>query len=184
MVTRSLLLSLAGAVLVVAPLRAPDLPAQYLPVNGGSGGAPFTRSCGAGKVLTGLRYRTGLSIDAIGLLCRQVGADGSLGTESTVGTMAGGGGGTSGSTSCPAGSVVRLARIYYGTYVDGVLLHCMQWQKSTRSMGAVAAVRTFGRTAFNTGQTSQCEADTQPVVAIRGRAAGFVDALGIICDEP
>ena len=29
-----------------------------------------------------------------------------------------------------------------------------------------------------------CEAAKQPMVGIRGRASGLVDAIGFICDEP
>ena len=29
-----------------------------------------------------------------------------------------------------------------------------------------------------------CEAPKQPMVGIRGRASGLVDAIGFICDEP
>lgn len=57
---RSVLLAVACGLM---PLSAtsPVLPAQLLPVYGGGGGTAFTRSCGAGKVLTGLRYRANCS---------------------------------------------------------------------------------------------------------------------------
>jgi hypothetical protein len=172
MISRSLLLTLTGGVLALAPLRAPDLPAQYLPVLGGSGGTAFTRSCGADRVLTGVRFRSGLSLDAIGLLCRPVNADGSLGSESTVGTLAGGGGGTAGFASCRTGSVVGSAYIMYGR------------EKSTRSYLAYAGVVNAGRIGFSGGATTSCEQKSQPVVALRGREASLVDALGLICNEP
>lgn len=70
---RSFLLSLLGGALVLAPRRAPDLPAQLLPVNGGSGGTAYSRDCGAGRVVTGLRMRSALLVDAVGLLCKPVG---------------------------------------------------------------------------------------------------------------
>ena len=184
MTSRSLLLALAGGALALAPLRAPDLPAQLLPVYGGSGGTSFNRSCGAGKVLTGMRYREGLVVDAVGLLCRAVADDGSLGTESTVGTLVGGGGGSFGSASCPSGTVVRGATLDYGSVLDGVILQCAAWSKATRSFGTVGAVRSFGRQTLSKRGESVCEASTQPVVAIRGREASVVDALGLICNEP
>src|SRR3954470_16189159 len=106
---RSMLLALSWGTFSLAPLSATDLPTQKLPVYGGSGGTAFERSCGAGMVLTGFRYRSGFFVDALGLLCRPVNADGKLGSETTVGTLAGGGGGTSKSVSCPAGSVVASA---------------------------------------------------------------------------
>ena len=182
---RSHIPAVIGGILALAPLRAPDLPPQVFPVYGGSGGSAFTRSCGAGRVLTGLRFRAGMSLDAIGLLCRNVNADGSLGTESAVGTLAGGGGGTAGSASCPAGTVANGARIFYGTYVDGVILHCKAWDKSTRSFTTPnAGQANAGRFTLNTSKISICELSTQPVVALRGREAGLVDAVGLTCDEP
>jgi hypothetical protein len=183
---RMTVLGLATGVLALAPLRSTDLPEQKLPVFGGSGGTAFSRDCGAGRVLTGLRYRAGLSLDAIGLLCRPVNADGSLGSESTVGTMVGGGGGTFGAKSCPVGSVVTGAYIDYGTWVDGLSVMCGSWSKSTRAFTkSSSSAFSFGRIlAFNTAGVRSCEAVTQPAVAIRGRAASLVDALGFICDEP
>jgi hypothetical protein len=182
---RSHILAAIGGILALAPLRAPDLPPQVLPVYGGSGGSAFTRSCGAGRVLTGLRFRAGMSLDAIGLLCRNVNADGSLGTESAVGTLAGGGGGTAGSDSCPAGTVASAGKIFYGTYVDGLILYCKAWNKNTRSFASAnGGQANAGRFTLNTTKTSICELSTQPVVALRGREAGLVDAIGLTCDEP
>jgi hypothetical protein len=181
---RSLLLSLVGATLALAPMRAPDLPAQILPVYGGTGGTAFSRSCGAGKVLTGMRYREGMVVDAVGLLCRAVNANGSLGTESSVGTMAGGSGGTFGVASCPAGTVVAGAKLYYGSFIDGVILSCAGWAPLSRTFGAIGAVRSFGKTSVATKGEARCESSAQPVVAIRGREASVVDALGVTCNEP
>ena len=184
MLIRSTMLALVGSALALAPMRATDLPPQNLPVLGGSGGSAFSRSCGAGRVLTGLRVRKGLSLDAIGLLCRPVNADGSLGSESTVGTLAGGGGGTADFASCPAGSVAAGAHIFFGTYVDGIRVLCHSWDKATRSFGAKVADFELGRLFNSTLRQTPCEQKKQPMVAIRGREDALVDAVGFICNEP
>ena len=186
MISRSFLLALTGGVLALAPLRATDLPEQRLPINGGSGGTAFTRSCGDGRVVTGLRYREGFVVDAVGLLCRTVSADGSLGTESSYGTLAGGGGGTSGSISCPAGAVLGGVTVAYGTYVDGIRLLCRAWTKSTRTMGDYRHPSDVdvGSIYNKTTAKTECESRLQPVVAIRGRENTVVDAFGVTCDEP
>lgn len=184
MLTRSALVVLAWSALALVPSRAPDLPEQRLPVFGGGGGTAFSRSCGAGRVLTGMRYRAGAVVDAVGLLCRAVNADGSLGTESSVGTMAGGTGGTFGTVSCPAGTVVGGAKLYYGAVLDGVILSCMPWAKATRTYGELTAVRSFGSSSLNTRGVAMCESPAQPIVSIRGRSGLVVDALGVTCDEP
>ena len=106
MITRAVLLALSLGMLSAAPLASSRLPEQLLPVYGGSGGTAFSRSCGAGKVLTGLRSRGGVLLDAVGILCRPVLADGTLGSETVIGTLAGGGGGTSGVQSCDRGTVL------------------------------------------------------------------------------
>ena len=188
MIARIALLALAGTALSVAstraPLRTPDLPAQNLPIYGGSGGSSFTRSCGADMVLTGLRYRYGLVIDAVGLLCRPVNADGSLGAQTTIGSLAGGGGGTAKTASCPSGEVAFGARIHYGTYVDGIVLQCRTWNAATRSFVEPGHVSPYMGMDRKTSALVQCENATQPMVAIRGRAAMLVDALGFTCNEP
>jgi hypothetical protein len=87
--------SVAGVLLVALPATArAQLPAQQTSVVGGSGGTTFTRDCGAGRVLTGLRGREGLQIDAVAIMCAPVLSNGTLGPTSAVGTLAGGGGGT------------------------------------------------------------------------------------------
>lgn len=183
MLPRSSWLTLVAATLALLPTRATDLPEQRLPVWGGSGGTTFSRSCGAGRVLSGLRYRKGIWIDALGLLCRPVNADGSLGAETTVGTLAGGGGGSPGIAQCPSGTVVGGASIGYGDIVVGLRLQCHTWQQATRSLGpyvGVAIVKDGGRSTAN----EKCEMPVQPVVAMRGREGMFVDAVGFTCNEP
>ena len=182
----------ASAAAILLPLlafAASDLPPQNLPVVGGTGGSGFSRDCGAGRVLSGLRYRSGLVIDALGLLCRPVLAGGELGPESTIGTLAGGtGGGTTNFVSCPAGFVVGGLYVVHGSYVSYIVAICDVWQPSTRS-------RTFSTSTSRSlyvgdpgtpgsNSTEKCESTFQPGAGIRGRAASFVDALGLVCDEP
>lgn len=182
MLARSMILGLAwGALALVSP-RTLDLPEQRLPIWGGSGGTAFSRSCGTGRVLSGVRYRKGIWIDALGLLCRPVNADGSLGAETVVGTLAGGGG-SPGIAQCPSGTVGGGASIGYGDIVTGLRVQCYMWQKDTRSLGAAvgsAVVKDGGRSLTN----EKCATPAQPVVAMRGRAGLFIDAVGFTCDEP
>lgn len=182
---RSVLLTVACGVI---PLSAasPVLPAQLLPVYGGAGGTAFTRSCGAGNVLTGLRYRAGLVVDAVGLLCRPVNTDGTLGSETTVGTLVGGGAGTSATTSCGSGRVATGAVIRHGSFVDRVALICLLWKASSRSFGGGAGEEyaSAGTGIGAAKSTERCEASTQPANGMRGRAHSLVDAIGFICDEP
>ena len=182
---RSVLLAVACGVI---PLSAssPALPAQLLPVYGGADGTAFTRSCGTGKVLTGLRFRDGLLVDAVGLLCRPVNANGTLGSETTVGTLVGGSGGTSGTVSCGSSGVVTGGTIKHGSYVSFVSLRCRVWETSSRSFTSVGATGgSFGSVGTPGAMNEEaCEARTQPVTGMRGRSHSLVDAIGFICDEP
>ena len=167
-------------------LRSQDLPPQNLPVSGGSGGTSFSRDCGAGRVLTGFRYRKGLTIDAIGLLCRPVLADKTLGPESTIGTLAGGGGGTSGTASCPSGMVIVDLIVKWGSYISLVVAQCRPWVADTRTVSnsSTANISFGGSFLAPTSADYHCESTRQPGSGIRGRSGAFVDALGLVCDEP
>ena len=182
---RLMLIPLALATISMTP-PALDAP-QYFPIVGGSGGTGFTRSCGAGKVLTGLFGREGMWVDAIGVLCRPVNSNGTLGAQSTVGSAAGGGGGTSTSVSCGSGTVVSEIFIRAGSLVNSVSITCRNWDASTRKFGGPLPGNSPGIGRMLTGGADyrhKCELATQPVNGIRGRAAAAVDALGAICDEP
>jgi hypothetical protein len=181
MMNRSMLLALSWGTFSLAPLGATDLPPQLLPVYGGSSGTAFTRSCASGQVLTGFRYRLGWWIDAIGVLCRPVNENGTLGSETTAGTLAGGGGGTSGSISCPVGSVIGRVLISSGSFVDGIHFSCRAWDASTRKFGDDRGQWAIGKSA---GNREVCEDSRQPGHGVRGRSATYVDAFGLICDEP
>ena len=186
MTPRSMVLALSWGTLSITPLPSNMLPPQLLPVYGGSDGTAFSRDCGSGKVLTGLRYRAGLLVDALGLLCRPVSSSRTLGPESTVGTLVGGGGGSSGSVSCASGTVVTGALIYHGSLVNGVQLTCRVWGAASRQfvVPSASVLGRFGGGAPATPTGEACEATTQPASGFRGRAGLVVDAIGFVCDEP
>ena len=182
---RSILLVMAYGMIPLAT-SSTALPTQYLPIWGGGGGSGFTRSCGAGKVLTGLQYRAGLVIDAVGVLCRPVQADGKLGSETTVGPLAGGGNGTPDSRSCPGGHVLASSEIVFGSFVNAIRLYCHPWSASSRTFGSNPQFMIARGTSLTGGtlKGNVCEASTQPAIGIRGRASALVDAIGFFCDEP
>ena len=173
---------LMPATIASAPLA--DLPPQALPVYGGGGGTSFTRNCGAGRVMTGFQFRRGIWIDGIGLLCRPVAANGTLGAES-AGSMAGGTGGTYGTRSCPAGKVAAGGVVEYGSVIETVRVYCRDWKPATRSFGTnETLISVVGNNPTLPIGRTRCENATQPVITIRGRAGAFVDAVGFTCDEP
>ena len=185
---RSVLVAFSVSALSISPTRSTDLPAQLLPVYGGAGGTAFSRSCGAGMVMTGIRYRAGMLVDAVGLLCRPVTASGRLGSETTVGTLVGGGGGTFNTMSCPNIKVVIGLHIDYGTYVDRIRVFCANWIVATRKFSPTTGSYPYGGAGNPLGVASsasvECEAHIQPAQGIRGRAHSLLDAIGLVCDEP
>jgi hypothetical protein len=182
---RTMMLAVASAALALVPTRSTDLAEQRLPVEGGSGGTAFTRECGAGKVLTGFQIMTEPTLVAIGLLCRPVNADGTLGPMTSVGERAGGTRGDGGQVYCSAGQVVGGAVIHFTTVVVGLQMRCYAWKPTTRRMGdSYAMAVAIGRRDIGKAAGASCAASTQPVVAMRGRADRFVDALGFTCNEP
>ena len=185
---RRTIVCVLGVLISSIAARPAFLPPQYLPVYGGASGTAFTKDCGSGYVLTGIRFRSSVLVDAIGILCRPVNANGSLGPETTVGSLSGGGGGTSGSSSCEAGTVAAGAGVGYGTWVSQFAVWCRPWIASSRSFGGSKMTETSARAGTSVTPANwmkeYCEASTQPVRAIRGRSAGFVDAIGVTCNEP
>lgn len=174
-----------------------DNTAQPLPFIGSDGGTSFTRQCPAGQVLTGIRARAGAVIDALGVKCRPVNANGTLGTESDAGTLAGGNGGSAGSGSCPAGSVVAGQAGVKGIPV-GIAsfdLRCRRWDAATRRYAGsvVAIIHVIGGTTAAVvvnalpgveSPFADCPRQQQAAVLLRGRSSAIVDAAALTCNEP
>lgn len=163
-----------------------SLPAQRSPVFGGAGGVSFSLSCGAGNVLTGLRARADAFVFALGITCRAVLSDGTLGPENVVGEMAGGTSGAPVAAGCGAGQVLSGAEVRAVTYVQSIALHCSAWDSAKRRVSSrETQMIQIGQPAAGTAQhRTRCEFDAQPMNGIWGRAQSLVDAVGFICDEP
>ena len=189
MLSGSLVLATVGT---LGALRSPSLADTSLPAIGSGGGTAFTRRCPAGHVLSGMRWRQGLVVDAIGIKCRPVGSDGELGAEITVGTMVGGSGGTFGSASCrhfsadqPFPIIVEELAGGAGVGLAVLTFYCRPWYKEPRIFGGGSAtsqvdVRRGG--AVTTLRT--CPNSDSPAVGIHGRHGSIVDAVGLICGKP
>jgi hypothetical protein len=179
---------LAASTLAFAPRASMvDLAPQYIGPYGGPGGTTFSRTCGPDHVMTGFRARSGLALDAIGLLCRPVGADGQLGAEVAVGALAGGSGGTASSARCPAGSVAAGFIAYHSVTVVGLTVTCRNWIASSRRFGTTSTTLAAGvvsKSLVVAPSGGMCSQDVQPIRSLRGRSGNVVDALGVTCNEP
>jgi hypothetical protein len=179
--------TIACAALLMPPLGAlTQLPEQLTPIVGGPSGTPFVKDCGPGHVLTGLRGREGLQVDAVGILCAPVLKTGALGATRAIGDLIGGPGGTLKEFKCPTGTVVSALLMNHGALLNQVVVQCRHWNAVTRKFlgesrpaGELGAARLRDRVV-----TLGCDADTQPGAGIRGRSAVIIDAMGLVCDEP
>lgn len=95
------------------------------PLAGGGGGDhSYNLNCGADGVLVGLSGRWGAWMDSIGIICRKVNADGTLGSVFTLGPKGGGGGSIAGNPACNAGNVVQGVLASTGLYVTRTAFGC------------------------------------------------------------
>jgi hypothetical protein len=87
------------------------------------GGYPSSIVCPANSVAVGIQGTMDAYINSIGLLCRTLNADGTLGATSST-AVAGSQWGVSFSRQCPDGMAVVGFPGHYGWYVDSLGLHC------------------------------------------------------------
>ena len=168
---------------------APDL----LPLVGGPGGTSFAHVCPAGHVLTGVRVRRGITLDAIGIRCRPVQTNGSLGAEVDAGPVWGGPGGAQGAMSCGTGSVIadQVAR-FNGVHLSDLRYHCYRWDAGTRRWDirdkriaiVVLPTAAVAGSPLTNGTATACPFPARPADGVRGRSGMIVDAVGIRCDAP
>jgi hypothetical protein len=179
--------AVAGAVVNTHTLDArPAL--ENLPLVGSAGGTSFSRECPDNHVLTGIRYRRGLALDGVGIRCRPVRSDGTLGSEISSGSMAGGNGGTAGSVSCTGNSVIvkQTGASQAGVGIGILLLGCYEWFPASKSWGGSQlmhlSVKTGG--ALPALASSTCSAGTEPATGIRGKHGSIIDSFGLHCSVP
>ena len=186
---------LATADARTAPAAAARLPRQdVLPVVGGPGGTSFAQVCPTGHVLTGIRARRSATLDAIGVRCRPVLSNGTLGPEVDAGPVWGGPGGRAFAPSCSPSHVIaeQVAR-FDGTHLSAVRYHCFRWDAATRRWDAASGRRAAivvvapgavpGPSSTNDTSTP-CPTTARPADGVRGRSGMLVDAIGIRCDLP
>ena len=161
---------------------AEDLPM----VDGLPGGNAESRTCPDEAVMTGLRVRFGIMLDAIGIRCRRINANGTLGSEFDDGSMMGGTGGTVRVTSCPSGTVIvgqRLVRSLVPPFgLVQVGFTCRGWSPTLRTTyGATAVVVVWKSNLSAHGTSDDCSAPSRPVRRVRTRAGIYVNAAGFTC---
>lgn len=185
-----MLRSIVYSLLMLTPAlaaRAQDLPAQNLPLIGSSGGTYFERMCPKGSVLSGLRSRSGLVLDAVGIYCSAVRTDGTLSAPVAVGTLAGGSGGTPGGGACNGVIAGQQGVFQVGMGIAILAGVCYRWSPAARAFtGSGIDYKWLVSAGVFTAalRLDACTEGTQPAVGIRGRAGSIVDSFGLKCNEP
>jgi hypothetical protein len=163
------------------PLRAQEFKS---PIWGGSGGtSSYNLDCGSSGVMVGIYGKTGLWIDQLGIICRAVKADGTLGSSFTRGPS-GGSGGTSGTAQCESGKVVGHFYVHAGSYINMASVGCYPWLPNTRRPDY--SKNYYGQAIGSTNYLLS-EASTRCPVekvgkALRGKYGIYIDSLQFVCD--
>ena len=164
-------------------------PTEYsTPLFGGSGGnRSYNLDCGNQSVLVGVTYKSGLWLDAIGIICQQVNPQtGALGNEFTRGPV-GGTGGTAKVARCNSGRVAQGITGFSGQFVDGFDLYCSQWEPSNKApVFSTSTNCSNGRCVFIANLATASGRFFCPSgkvgKAFRGRHGIYIDSLRFVCD--
>ena len=159
------------------------------PLFGGSGGnRSYNLDCGNQSVLVGVIYKSGMWLDAIGIICQQVSSQtGALEREFTKGPV-GGSGGQARIARCRAGDVVQGIRAFSGQYINKFNMRCSQWEPSRKAPvfsqicnpGAVNCL-VFGGAGGSSSDPFFCP-NGMAGKAFRGRYGWYVDSARFVCD--
>ncbi|WP_205042042.1 CAP domain-containing protein [Rhodoligotrophos defluvii] len=150
------------------------------PPHGGPGGGDFREECPSGEYLVGARYRSGLWLDQISIICAPIDAAGLTGQHSH-GSPVGGNGGAPGEKWCNPGHTIVGGGILLRSdnrYVRMIDFRC---KATTSDAGYLLA--NVGAPASIFPEHHQSCPTGEAVVGIHGRAGAFVDAIGLICGE-
>ncbi|MDH5426572.1 MAG: hypothetical protein OEZ57_01245 [Nitrospirota bacterium] len=162
------------------------------PLFGGSGGnRSYNLDCGNQSVLVGVTYKSGMWLDAIGIICQQVNPQtGALGNEFTRGPV-GGSGGLARPTRCNQGDVVQGISVLSGQFIESGFLPCSPWLPAQKMpefststecrTGSGRCVAQFGTNYSSNSGRFHCPSG-KVGKAIRGRHGIYIDSLRFVCD--
>jgi hypothetical protein len=152
---------------------------QLLPAHGGTGGYATRTECPSGYAAVGIHGRSWSYIDRLGLVCRYLNADGSLGATYYAGA-AGGFGGADFQIWCPDGQVVVGFQGRSASYVDQLGLYCSTpsaWKSFNASPPYTTSV-TGGSGGFYFAETC---AKPYVVTSLNLRVGHYVDQEQTVC---
>ena len=176
----------------LAAARKSRTPTEFkTPLFGGSGGTrSYNLDCGNQSVLVGVIHKSGMWLDAIGIICQQVNAQtGALGNEFTRGPV-GGSGGLARTRRCNQGNVVQGISVRSGQFIEAGSFRCSPWIPTEKKPVFSTSGRCTGdrcTTGFGSnygGPNSDSFFCPSGKVgkAVRGRRGIYIDSLRFVCD--
>jgi hypothetical protein len=177
----------------LAAARKSTPPTEFkTPLFGGSGGTrSYNLDCGTQSVLVGVIYKSGMWIDAIGIICQQVNSQtGALGNEFTRGPV-GGSGGLANTKRCNQGNVVQGISVRSGQFIERGLFLCSPWIPEQKKPVFSTSTRCsedrctthFGPDTVFYSQLGYFFCPSGKVgKAVRGRHGIYIDSLRFVCD--
>ncbi len=156
--------------------------------GGGGGNYSYNLDCGSGSVMVGGIYKSGMWLDALGIICQQVNSQtGALGNEFTRGPV-GGSGGIAQVGRCENGKVVQGVKGFSGQFVNGILLFCSQWNQSQKATIYSESVSCTGGRCKVIGNFSSSPSGNffcpsgKVGKAFRGKRGIYIDSTRFVCD--
>lgn len=177
----------------LAAARKTTTPTEFkTPLFGGSGGTrSYNLDCGNQSVLVGVIHKSGMWLDAIGIICQQVNAQtGALGNEFTRGPV-GGSGGEARTKRCDEGNVVQGIRVRSGQFIERGTFACSPWIPSQKKPVFSTSTQCSGdrcTTSFGDSHVGYFTLDNffcpsgKVGKAVRGRHGIYIDSLQFVCD--
>lgn len=169
----------SGLIDTIVTRNSPYIP-YTLPPHGGYGGTPVSTRCLYGYVAVGIHGRSGQNIDRLGLICRQLNADRSLGTYYISNSYGGSGGGYF-EVECARGTAIVGIEGFSGSYINGMFMTCATPATWGRGTGIDFYSRYIGG---NVGSyfSEQCTSGSV-VTGFNLRVGGLVDQMQTFCSK-
>ena len=162
------------------------------PSFGGSGGKrSYNLDCGNRAVLVGGIFKSGLWLDALGLICQRVNAQtGALGDEFTRGPV-GGSGGQARIRRCQDGFVAQGVTSRSGQFVNEILIFCRRWEPSRKAPVFSTSTRCSKKRGrcLGLGGIGGDKSDLffcprgKVGKAFRGKYGSYIDSTLFVCDQ-
>ena len=180
---RSLMIALALLVLSARPAVATDF--QVLGATNGLNG--FRDVCRPGSYLVGLRARTGKWMDKVGIVCKKLNADGSMGPRDVGYGSHGGNGGAEIENVCSDGKLIKGMYFFLAAnkgLVTAIVFSCSSASNTGPGLYDPSNPISFGNRDMNndSGKSrDQFCPDGEAAIGLAGSFSTYVNAIGLIC---